>query len=97
MKLSDFLAKYNLEGRLIRKWTQEESIAAVQQNGYTLQYVHNQTEAICIAAVQQNGYTLRYVHNQTDAICIAAVKQNGYALQYVDVSVFEKEQNHERI
>ena len=61
----------------------EEVKLAVQQNGYALRYVHNQTEELCKLAVQQNGYALRYVHNQTEELCKLAVQQNGYALQYV--------------
>jgi hypothetical protein len=36
-------------------------LAAVCQNDYALQYVEEQTEAICIAAVTQNGYAIKYV------------------------------------
>jgi len=39
--------KKNLKG--------EEALKAVQKNGYTLEYVQEQTEAICLAAVQQNS------------------------------------------
>lgn len=60
MKLSDYKARYdslptkkNLSGA--------EALAAVKQNGYALQYVAQQTEAICLAAVQMDGYALQYV------------------------------------
>jgi len=33
--------------------TEAEALAAVNQNGYALQYVHNQTPEICLAAVGQ--------------------------------------------
>ena len=52
-------------------------------NPFALQYVDEQTEAICLAAVKQDGFALRFVKKQTEAICHAAVKQNGYALCYV--------------
>ena len=61
----------------------EPTLDQVKQNGYALQYVHNQTPDICLEAVKQNGYALRFVHNQTPEICLEAVKQDGYALQYV--------------
>ncbi len=89
-KLNDYFEKYeelnvkcNLEG--------EEALAAVQQDGYALRYVNNQTERICLAAVQQDGNALQYVNNQTEAICLAAVQQYGYALQYVNTSLFHKD------
>ena len=66
-------------------------MTAVKQDGYALEYVHNQTEAICLAAVKQNVYALRYVHNKTEAICLAAVRQDASALQYVlDKKLFHK-------
>ena len=37
------------------------AIEAVKQNGYTLRYVKDQSEAVCIEAVKQNGYALQYV------------------------------------
>ena len=61
----------------------EASMEAVKRNGYALQYVKDQTEAICLEAVKEDGYALRYVKDQTEAICLEAVKRNGYALRYV--------------
>jgi len=56
---------------------------AVQQNGYALEYINEQTEELCKLAVQQNGYALQFVKEQTEEICKLAVQQNGYALDYV--------------
>ena len=42
----------------------EEALAVVKQNGYALQYVREQTKAICLAAVKQAGDALRYVEEQ---------------------------------
>ena len=67
-----------------------QAMEAVEQNGYALQYVQTQTEAICMEAVKQNGYVLQYVQTQTEAICMEAVKQDGYALQYVQKDIFTK-------
>ena len=36
-------------------------LKAVEQDGYSLQYVKDQTEQICLKAVEQNGDSLRYV------------------------------------
>ena len=60
-----------------------KAIEAVKQDGYALQYVKDQTEAICIEAVKQDGDALRYVKDQTEAVCIEAVKRKRYALQYI--------------
>lgn len=48
-----------------------------------LEYIKNQTEAICLVAVKKDGGALRYVENQTEKICLAAVKQNGWSLDHV--------------
>jgi hypothetical protein len=34
---------------------------AVQQDGYSLKYIREQTEEICKLTVQQNGHVLQYV------------------------------------
>ena len=64
-----------LDTSLTKKW--------VQKNGYSLQYVKEQTEEMCLLAVQCNGSALQYVKEQTEEMCRLAVQQNGYALQYV--------------
>ena len=47
-------------------WNNEkECLKAVQQNGWVLQFVENQTEKICLEAVKQNGRALKFVENQT--------------------------------
>ena len=69
--------------------TPEICMAAVTQNGLTLQFVKNQTPEICIASVTQNGAALQYVKNQTPEICMAAVTQNGFALKHVEDQTLE--------
>ena len=65
-------------------WSNEKHcLEAVKRNGYSLQYVKDQSEAVCLEAVKQDGYSLRYVKDQTEAVCLEAVKQDGYSLQYV--------------
>jgi len=43
----------------------DESLSAVKQDGYSLQFVKDQTEAICLEAVKQDGDSLQYVKDQT--------------------------------
>ena len=66
----------------------EACLAAVNQYGWALEYVKNQTEAICLAAVKHTGWALKYVESQTEEICLAAVKHNGWALKYVGERFF---------
>jgi hypothetical protein len=68
-------------------WSSEEFCKLViQQNGYALEHVKEQTEELCKLAVQQNGYALLFVKEQTKEICKLAVQQNGGALEYVNLS-----------
>jgi len=47
-------------------------IKAVEQDGYALQYVKDQTEAVCIKAVEQDGDALRFVLTKEWFMSIAA-------------------------
>jgi hypothetical protein len=63
---------------------EEIYLNAVQQDGYALTYVKEQTPEICLAAVKQNGHIIRYVEERTPEIYLAAVQQTGYALQCIE-------------
>jgi hypothetical protein len=54
-----------------------------KREGFQLQYVENQTDAMCMYTVQQNGLALRHVKHQTEAICLEAVRETGLALKDV--------------
>jgi hypothetical protein len=66
-----------------QKGMAEISLLAVQQNGFALQFVRNQTAEICEAAVSQNGYAILYVKPElkTPEVCRRAWKQNFRALE----------------
>ena len=49
------------------------ALKAVEGDGYALQFVKDQTEAICLKAVEMNGYALRYVMEVELFIKIAAM------------------------
>ena len=55
-KWRNLMVKKNLIG--------DAAMTAVKQSGYMLQYVAQQTEAICMAAVKQSGDALRYVEEK---------------------------------
>jgi hypothetical protein len=60
-----------------------DTIAAVLDNPWLIQHIHDQTDDICLTAVKRIGITLQFVNNQTEEICLAAVNTFPYALQYV--------------
>jgi len=89
MKLQEFLKKINGKKVEIVNYLGDEALAAINQNGYALKYVKEQTTKICLAAVSKDGDALQFVKKQTEKICLAAVCQNDYALQYVDKNIFD--------
>ena len=48
-------------------------LKAVESDGYALQYVKEQTEAVCLKAVERNGDALRYVNKKV----FISVKKTG--------------------
>ena len=49
----------------------EAAIKAVERNGDALQYVKDQTEAVCLKAVESYVYALQYVLDKNIFITIA--------------------------
>ena len=69
---------------MIQDWNDPKyCLEAVKQNGFTLEYVINQTPEICLVAVKQYGLALEYVKEQTQELCLEALKQDGHALEWV--------------
>jgi ABC-type Fe3+ transport system substrate-binding protein len=65
MKLEEFLEKVNgSEDDILTYNDAKKALEAVKQNGYALQYVKDQTEAICLEAVKQYGDALQYVNKK---------------------------------
>ena len=62
MKLSEFLSRFNLKAEMIIEYRGDEAMKAVESDGYALQYVKDQTEAVCLKAVERNGDALQYVN-----------------------------------
>ena len=60
-----------------------QSLEAVQKDGWALEYVKEQTPEICLAAVRQNVWALNWVKEQTPEICLVAVQQCGLALMSI--------------
>ena len=66
MTIIDFNKIVEISGRtkawaLSQQLSGESAMKAVKQDGYALQFVKDQTEAICIEAVKQDGRALQFV------------------------------------
>ena len=63
--------------------TEAEQLAAVEQNGWAIQYIKNPSEQVQLAAVEHYGIVLRYIKNPSEQVQLSAVKQDGYAIRYI--------------
>jgi hypothetical protein len=61
MTLEEFLAKVGGDEEDIIEYRGDKALKAVENDGYALQYVKEQTGAICLKAVENKGYALKYV------------------------------------
>ena len=61
MKLDAFLKLVGGDEERITVLTGKEALEAVEQYGDALQFVKEQSEAVCLEAVKQNGNALKYV------------------------------------
>ena len=57
-KIQDLIKRKN---KTYKYFNEEDSLKAVEQNGYALKYVAIQTENICLKAVEKNDYALQFV------------------------------------
>jgi hypothetical protein len=53
------------------------------RKGYMLEFVDNQTEAMCMAVVRADPLQLEHVKNQTEAVCMEAIRGYPFALRCV--------------
>ena len=76
--------KQNYENtKRIKHPSEAVQLAAVQRDGWAIQYIENPPEEVQLAAVQQNGAAIYWIINPSLEVQLAAVQQNGYAIQYI--------------
>ena len=63
--------------------SEENQLAAVSKNGYTIQFIENPSEKVQMTAVSKDGYALQFIENPSEKIQLAAVSQDGYAIQFI--------------
>jgi hypothetical protein len=61
MNFAKFLEAAGCDKSDIRELIGDEAMEAVKNNGYALQYVKKQTEAVRLEAAKNNGDALQYV------------------------------------
>jgi len=65
------------------KFTEEEQLNAVTQDGYAIQFIKNPSEKVQLAAVSKNGYAIKYIKNPSEKVQITAVSKNGYVIEFI--------------
>ena len=63
--------------------TEEICMKAVKTTGYTIQYIHNPSEAVQLEAVKENGFVIQYIYNPSEEVCIKALLQNKALYRYI--------------
>ena len=78
------LPKYDKDGKLLPV-SETDQVAAVNRNGYAIQYIKNPSEKVQVAAVNQNGFAIYNIIkkgiNPSEDVQLAAVNQNVYAIE----------------
>jgi hypothetical protein len=74
---------FKLNNQNIKYKTKQQQLAAVQQNGYSIQYIHNPDRDVQLAAVQQNGNSIRFIRDPGRDVQLAAVQKNGDNICYI--------------
>ena len=77
------MCKEKLEIWDIEAPSEEEQMAAVQEDVFAIQYITNPSEAVQLAAVQEKGCTIQYITSPSEAVQLAAVQKDGYAIRYI--------------
>lgn len=67
LNLSDFL-------------TQDQLMCVLNQDGYLLKYVKNQTSEMGMIAIQESTIALQWVEKQTEEMCKLAIQKDGLSL-----------------
>lgn len=63
--------------------TEKELIEVLTNNGEYLEFMPNQTEAMCLAAVYDYPFALEFVKSQTENICLVACLKNKNSFKLV--------------
>ena len=64
-------------------YEQKNVIKLLENDGTYLEFVRNQTEALCKIAILQNWSALKFVKDQTHDLCVMAININPHSIQYI--------------
>jgi hypothetical protein len=70
-------------------FTKEESIEAIDENPFALQYVENQDEDICWYAINKNPYSYQNIRYPTKEMTDYCVSKRPYVLRYIEEQTLE--------
>jgi len=59
-------------------------LAAVNKDGYCIQYIYNPSEQVQLAAVKNTAWSIEYIKNPSEKVQLTAVKSNGWVVQFIN-------------
>jgi hypothetical protein len=77
------IARKNQYIPLIIEPTDDEYLAALDNNPEIMQNIKNPSEEVQLQFVKRNPFYIRFITNPTEKTQLSAVKNNGYAIEYI--------------
>lgn len=69
---------------MIKNPTEQDKLAAVEQDGDVIRYINNPSEDIQLAAVNQWPAAIQHIDNPSEAVQLTAVKRDGTVIMHID-------------
>ena len=63
--------------------SETDQLAAVNKNGYVIEYIPNPSEKVQLDAVNENGFAIQYIQNPSEDVQLAAVNEDGNAIKHI--------------
>ena len=65
------------------KYTIEEQLEAVKEDGDNIRYIQNPSEDVCLEAVREDGYSIQYIQNPSEKVKLEAVRKYGCSIRCI--------------
>jgi hypothetical protein len=71
---------FKLNNQNIQYKTKQQQLAAVQQDGYSIRFIHDPDRDVQLAAVQQDSYSIQFIHNPDKEVVLLYMSMCGVEL-----------------
>jgi hypothetical protein len=69
--------------------SEQEQLAAVKENAYSIMRIHNQSKEMQLTAVNNYGETIQYIKNPSEEVQLAAVSK-AVEVQFNTLKIHQK-------